>query len=43
MEPARAALLLRALLFGCRQPWSDEPTSLTGEEIAAALLTGIRS
>ncbi len=43
VEPARAALLLRALLFGCRQPWSDEPHTLTGEEIAAALLTGVLS
>ena len=43
VEPARAALLLRALLFGCRQPWSDDPHVLTGDEIATALLTGIRS
>jgi AcrR family transcriptional regulator len=43
VEPARAALLLRALLFGCRQPESDDPHVLTGDEIATALLTGIRS
>ncbi len=43
VEPARAALLLRALLFGCRQPWSDDPHVLSGDEIATALLTGIRS
>jgi len=43
VEPARAALLLRALLSGSRQPWTDGAQSLTGEDIATALLTGIRS
>jgi AcrR family transcriptional regulator len=41
VAPERAALTLRALVFGSRQPWADQSLSLTGPEIAAVLLTGI--
>jgi len=41
VEPARAALLLRSLVFGARQPWMDEGFALTGHEIATVLLTGV--
>ncbi len=41
VEPERAALLMRALLFGSRQPWTDQSLALTGQEIASVLLTGV--
>ena len=43
VEPQRAALLLRALLFGCRQPWQDPGLGLTAEEIADVLVCGVRA
>ena len=42
VEPDRAALALRALVFGSRQPWAQETDSLTSEEIATILLAGVR-
>ena len=41
VEPERAALLLRALVFGSRQPWTDPSESPTSDEIASVLLTGV--
>ena len=41
VEPERAALLLRALVFGARQPWTDPADSPTSDEIASVLLTGV--
>ena len=41
VEPERAALLLRALVFGARQPWTDPSQSPTTDEIASVLLTGL--
>lgn len=41
VEPARAALMMRALVLGSRQPWTEEALSLTGEEIATVLITGV--
>ena len=41
VEPERAALLLRALVFGARQPWTDPAESPTSDEIASVLLTGV--
>ncbi len=41
IPPARAALLLRALLFGSRVPWCDPRGGLSSDEIASALVTGI--
>lgn len=41
VEPERAALLLRALLFGSRQPWTDPSLHLSSSEIAAALVHGV--
>lgn len=41
IEPERAALALRALILGSRQPWSDPASALTAAEIADLLLTGI--
>lgn len=41
VPPARAALLLRTLVFGARQPWMGEPRTLTAQEIATVLLRGV--
>lgn len=41
VAPERAALLLRALVFGARQPGAGQTPALTSSEIAAALLTGV--
>ncbi len=41
VPPTRAALLLRTLVFGARQPWTDQAQSLTAQEIATVLLKGI--
>lgn len=41
VEPERAALLLRALVMGSRQPWTTEDELITADEIAAVLLDGI--
>ena len=41
VEPERAALLLRALLFGSRTPWADPSQQLSGDEIAATLVHGV--
>jgi AcrR family transcriptional regulator len=43
VEPRTAALLLRTLVLGVRHPGSDQEQSLTPDEIADALLDGIRS
>ena len=43
VEPARAAVALRALVLGSCQPWTAVADRLTGDEIAAVLLTGVRS
>jgi AcrR family transcriptional regulator len=42
VEPARAALALRALVLGSRQPWTDPADRLTADEIARLLLAGVR-
>ena len=39
VPPERAALVLRALVFGSRQPWSD--ATLTASEITDVLLAGV--
>lgn len=39
--PDRAALLMRALVFGSRQPWACGAATLTSEEITAVLISGI--
>ena len=43
VEPRRAALLLRTLVLGSRHPGADEQQMLTPDEIADALLGGIRT
>ncbi len=43
VEPRTAALLLRTLVLGSRHPGADQEQVLTAEEIADALLDGIRS
>jgi AcrR family transcriptional regulator len=43
IEPARAALLLRTLVLGSRHPGAGRHEMLAPEEIADALLGGIRS
>lgn len=43
VEPAKAALLLRTLVLGVRHPGADQEHMLTPDEIADALLDGIRS
>lgn len=42
VEPRTAALLLRTLVLGSRHPGADEAQMLTPDEIADALLDGIR-
>jgi hypothetical protein len=42
VEPPRAALAVRALVLGSRQPWTDAADRLTGDEIATVLLAGVR-
>jgi AcrR family transcriptional regulator len=42
VEPARAAMLLRTLVFGSRHPGAQPGDQLTGEEIADVLLDGVR-
>lgn len=41
VAPDRAALLLRALVFGARQPWADDGQALTADEITTVLLAGL--
>ncbi|HET6625830.1 MAG TPA: TetR/AcrR family transcriptional regulator [Nocardioidaceae bacterium] len=41
VAPDRAALLLRALVFGSRHPGTNEAHTLTAEEIATVLVSGI--
>ncbi len=43
VEPRKAALLLRTLVLGVRHPGADEEHQLTPDEIADALLDGIRT
>jgi AcrR family transcriptional regulator len=43
VPPRTAALLLRTLVLGLRHPGSDQEQSLTPEQIADALLDGIRT
>ena len=43
VEPDRAALALRALVFGSRQPWTPSATGLTASEIAGIVLRGVRA
>ena len=42
VEPARAAVVLRALVLGSRQPWTGPADRLTSDEIASILLHGVR-
>lgn len=43
VEPRTAALLLRTLVLGSRHPGAEREPMLTSEEVADALLDGIRS
>ena len=43
VEPDRAALALRALVFGSRQPWTPGAARLSASEIAAIVLHGVRA
>ena len=43
VEPRTAALLLRTLVLGARHPGADREQVLTADQIADALLEGIRS
>lgn len=43
VEPRTAALLLRTLVLGSRHPGAEQEQMLTADEIADALLDGIRS
>lgn len=42
IAPERAALMLRSLVFGSRHPGMENTRSLTAEEIATVLVSGIR-
>lgn len=42
VQPDRAALVLRALVSGSRQPWSVGSPSLTALEIAGVVVAGVR-
>lgn len=41
VEPDRAALMLRSLVFGSRHPGQDQAAILTAEEIADVLVVGV--
>jgi AcrR family transcriptional regulator len=41
VEPERAALMLRGLVFGSRQPWMEQVLTLTADEIATVLVSGV--
>ncbi len=43
VTPERAALLLRTLVLGSRHPGADHEVRLTPDDIADALLDGIRT
>ena len=43
VEPERAALALRALVSGSRQPWAPVPVGLTAAEITGIVLHGART
>lgn len=41
VRPERAALIVRSLVFGSRHPGMADPPTLTADEIAAVLVSGI--
>ncbi len=43
MPPQRAALLVRALVLGARQPWDSDDEVLTAGEVTAVLLDGLQA
>ncbi|MCW2778942.1 MAG: Transcriptional regulator, TetR family [Frankiales bacterium] len=41
VPPERAALLVRAIVMGSRQPWGGDAEALTADEVTAVLLDGL--